>query len=122
VAPEKDLEFIRKHESILTALVRIDKILYSKEEVQLSCSSTALIGRFKVMIPLPEELKEKERVRLVKEQEKLIIEQNKLRLQLANQDFLQKAPPQLVDKLKAQADQTENELLHIAQKMEQLRS
>jgi valyl-tRNA synthetase len=56
----------------------------------------------------------------LKEQDKLIGQQNSARLQLSNPDFVAKAPPQLVSKLQATLTQVETELLEIAQKIKVL--
>ena len=73
-------------------------VSFTGKEEQIPFSGSALIGSIKLIIPLPEALKEK--VRLVKERDKLIAQQNQLRGQLANEEFLAKAPPQLDEKLK----------------------
>ncbi|HEY5260440.1 MAG TPA: hypothetical protein VIJ46_07310, partial [Rhabdochlamydiaceae bacterium] len=72
--------------------------------------SSGLVGSLKLTIPLPQEMREREKVRLVKEKDKLINEQNSLRTQLSNEAFLQKAPPQLVEKMKASLTQSEKAL------------
>ncbi len=118
VAPQKDLAFIQKHEGILHALVRLEKIEYSTTDIAVPSSSSTLVGAFKLILPLPKELKEKERMRLIKEQERLIQEQHKTRTQLGNTDFVEKAPAHLVEKLRTTVTQIEKELFEIAQKLE----
>ncbi len=120
VAKQEHLSFAQKHEGILAALVRLDKIEYSTVDMQLPSSSNAIVGDFKLILPLPAELKEKEKVRLVKEQEKLIAEQHRARAQLGNTDFVEKAPSHLVEKLRTSVTQAEKELFEIAQKLEKL--
>ena len=65
-------------------------------------------------------MKEKENIRLVKEKDKLIEQQNSARGQLANDDFVQKAPPQLVEKIKNNLAQSEKELTEVMRKLEEL--
>ncbi len=120
VAKQEHLTFAQKHEGILAALVRLDKIEYSTTDMQLPSSSHAIVGDFKLILPLPLELKEKEKVRLVKEQEKLIAEQHRARTQLGNTDFVEKAPSHLVEKLRTAVTQAEKELFEISQKLENL--
>ena len=54
------------------------------------------------------------------EREKLIELQNGARVKLGNQDFVTKAPPQLVEKLQLNLQQAEKDLFEIAQKLEKL--
>jgi valyl-tRNA synthetase len=65
-------------------------------------------------------MREKEKARLLKEREKLIGQQNGTRVKLGNQDFVLKAPPQLVEKLQLNLQQAEKDLFEIAQKLEKL--
>ncbi len=104
-------------EGVIRALVRIQALSFVNEEPQVAHSSTAVIGHLRLLIPLPKEMQEKERIRLVKEREKLVIQENQVRTQLANADFMQKAPPHLVDKLKLQSLEIERQLLEIGKKL-----
>jgi valyl-tRNA synthetase len=109
-----------ENQSIITALVRINHFHFVDKEVELAFSANAVVGNLKLIIPLPEEMREKERVRLEKEKERLILEQNKLREQLANEGFMQKAPPQLVQKIKDGLEQSEKGLASVVHKLEQM--
>ncbi len=120
VAPENHLNFIRKHEGILFALIRLSQVEYTSQDVSLPFSSNAIVDHYKLILPLPSELKEKEKHRLIKEQEKLIQEQHRFRAQLANTDFVEKAPSHLVEKLRTSVTQAEKELFEISQKLEVL--
>ena len=87
------------------------------KEESLAFSASAIVGNLKVVIPLPQAFKEKELIRLVKEKEKLIEQQNQLRAQLANQPFLEKAPPHLVEKLKNTLAHAETALEEVVKKL-----
>jgi valyl-tRNA synthetase len=104
---------------IVSALVHTQQITFSQEEQKLQFSASAIVGNLKLVIPLPQEFKEKEKVRLIKERDKLISQVNSLREQLGNTDFLNKAPPQLVEKLKKNLDQTEKELDETMRKLQE---
>lgn len=118
VAPPDLLQFAQRHEAILQALIRLEKIQYLEADPPTSrMASSTTVGSFKLILPLPSELKEKERVRLFKEQEKLIEQEHNCRSQLANADFVAKAPPHLVEKLRTAATQAEKGLYEIAQKL-----
>ena len=118
-APVSDANrtLIESNLAIIQALVRTQTVSFTDKEEQIPFSASALIGSIKLIIPLPEALKEKEKVRLVKERDKLIAQQNQLRGQLANEEFLAKAPPQLVEKLKASLAQAESSLQDIVEKL-----
>lgn len=104
-------------ERMLKALVRIQTLLFVTEEPTVVLASTAVIGHLRVLIPLPKDMQEKEKIRLVKEREKLILQENQTRSQLANTAFIEKAPPALVDKLKLQALEIERQLIEIGKKL-----
>ena len=114
---EPQRALIESNQAIIQALVRTSLITYTDVEQKLPFSASAIIGNIKIIIPLPQAFKEKEHVRLVKEKEKLIAQQNQLRVQLSNQPFLEKAPPQLVEKLKANLSQNESSLAEVVQKL-----
>lgn len=104
-------------ERMIRALVRIQNISFVAKEPATALSSTAVIGLLRLLIPLPKELQEKEKLRLYKEREKLVAQENQVRGQLANTDFIQKAPAPLVDKLKMQSLDIERQLLEIGKKL-----
>ncbi len=115
-----DLSLAEENQAILRALVRINNLTFSKEEPSIPFGSSGLVGSLKLTIPLPQEMREREKVRLVKEKDKLINEQNSLRTQLSNEAFLQKAPPQLVEKMKTSLAQSEKALSEALAKLEVL--
>ncbi len=120
VGPKKRLDFAEKHQGILKSLIRLESLSFAEKETAMPFASTTNIGDLRLIIPLPSEMREKEKARLLKEREKLIEQQNGARVKLGNQDFLQKAPPQLVEKLQINLQQAEKDLFDIAQKLEKL--
>ncbi|MEK7339523.1 MAG: class I tRNA ligase family protein, partial [Verrucomicrobiota bacterium] len=121
-APSHDEQRIalEKNCNFLKALIRIQSITFTEEIQNLPFSAEMLIGSLKLQIPLPQELKIREKIRLVKEKEKLIQQQNKLRTQLANTNFLEKAPASLVSTLKDHLSQAEKKLEETIEKLDQL--
>lgn len=109
--------FIQAQKHILEALVRIQKLTFVTEEPQLAFASTGIVGNIKLIIPLPEEMLQAEKIRLEKESEKLKISATKMRLQLDNPSFVERAPPALIAKHKEQLAQTERELTEIESKL-----
>ena len=101
---------------LLHSLLPIRKLECTHEITHSDLSSSAFINDLQILIPLPEELKEKERARLIKEKEKSIEQINGLLKKLENPEFIEKAPPQLVAKTKEQMQQLENKLKEIDDK------
>ncbi len=102
---------------IVKTLVRLNQVSFVFEDKELS-GSHALLGNLKLVVPLPEAFKEKEKLRLTKEREKLIAQENSLRTQLGNQEFLTKAPPALIQKLSDNLAFVEKSLKEITTKLE----
>jgi valyl-tRNA synthetase len=122
VAPEENRELLltKENQPILTSLIRLGSITYQEKEPTLAFSASSYAGPLKIIIPLPQEMKDKERLRLSKEQEKLIARQNGAREKLSNPSFVEKAPPHLVDKVKVELEETEKQLLDLTKKLQQL--
>ncbi|MBS0615433.1 MAG: valine--tRNA ligase [Verrucomicrobia bacterium] len=120
IGPKENLVPIQKSEGILHALLKIQTLTFASEEKPLPFSSAAPLGPLKVILPLPLEMREKEKARLTKERDKLVQQQNAARQQLANADFVAKAPEAIVAKLKATVSQAELDLVEISRKIENL--
>lgn len=108
---------VNANRSILEGLVRIQTLTLTDTAPNASFSAEAIVGSLKVIVPLPQEMKEKEKLRLVKEKEKLISQSAGLRDKLAHSDFLQKAPADVVKKLSSQLEQMDKQLVEIESKM-----
>ncbi|HSW87450.1 MAG TPA: valine--tRNA ligase [Rhabdochlamydiaceae bacterium] len=114
---DAQFKMAKEHLPIIQTLVRIQSCDFSETEKKMPFSADAIVGNLKLVIPLPKEMKEREKIRMVKEKEKLIEQQNGLRAQLANKDFLEKAPSHLVDKIKQNLLQAEKQLSEIMDKL-----
>ncbi len=121
-APSQEAQLIKvkKHQGILHALVRLNNIYFGSEKTPEGFYAKTLIENLQLIIPLPEEMREKERTRLQKVQEKLIKQEKQLRAKLANDSFVQKAPPELVENTKNSLAQIENQLIDISKNLEKL--
>ncbi len=117
---DKQRELVETNLGIIQALVRTKTVCFSDEEKKVPFSASAIVGNLHLVIPLPQEFKEKEKVRLIKERDKHIAQANHLRQQLGNTDFLEKAPAQLVEKLKNNLAQSEKELSETMKKLEDI--
>ena len=103
------------HPSILQSLVKIRSLHEGHCE-----GATAIVHDITVSVPLPEELKEKERLRLHKEFEKLGKQITTLETQLCNEDFIARAPAHLVQKTKDSLLQARGALSELAGKLQSL--
>lgn len=120
IGKESVLGAVKKNQSILKGLIRLQNLYFLEDEKDFKSFSSTLVGDLKLVIPLPEEIREKEKARLYKEQEKLILQQNTARQQLSNPDFVSKAPSALVEKLKVTLSRTDKELIEISKRLEEL--
>ncbi len=112
---------VKKHGNIAIALVRISSLhFHTVLPEHIGFASTAMAEGLKVMIPMPSELKESEVARLEKEQEKVVASIEKIRVQLDNKEFVDRAPPALIQKQRDLLMQTESKLEEIRTKLIQL--
>jgi len=114
---EAHLRLAQSHEGILRALVRVGDVRYQSHEPPIALTSTSVVGMLKLLVPLPQELLEKEKIRLIKERDRLIAQENQLRTQLSNEEFIAKAPAPLIDKLKLNLINVEEQLGAMTKKL-----
>lgn len=105
---------------IISALVKVNSLKLHTQEPQLSLSSMTIVDSFKVQIPLPEQLIQQEKGRLIKEKERLENSFERLQTQLNNAEFVKNAPAQLIEKQQQMLQQTQNELRELAAKLDLL--
>ncbi|MCB1180402.1 MAG: valine--tRNA ligase [Chlamydiia bacterium] len=117
VAPKNSLESLiaTENSDFIRSLVKTNEVEITDRMPELSFSSTTMVKTLKIVVSLPEELREKELKRLAKEREYLIEQIRRLKVQLSNPQFLEKAKPELVSK-------QEEQLLHSLEKLKQLES
>ncbi len=106
------VDIIQKSEGILRSLIKLEKIYY-QEESKAQFSSTTLVGKLKLDIPLPEAMLEKEITRLKKEKEKLEKQITSLENQLQNKNFVERAPEELVQKVRTSLTDAQEKLKEI---------
>jgi valyl-tRNA synthetase len=107
------------HQEILLSLTGTSRLIFHEHEPALFGSS-ALFKEIKILIPVPESMKEKERKRLEKEKEKLekakMIGQEKLN----NTDFKAKAPQKIIDTLEQNVKELSLQLEELEKKIHNL--
>lgn len=119
IGEEQDplLKTIKDNQSILGSLVKIRALTFPSGEEEPTSSAKKRVHSLQVLIPLPEEMKEKEKLRLTKEQEKLKIQLASLEEKLSQQEFLEKAPKEVLEKLQNQRNLITAQLADIATKI-----
>jgi valyl-tRNA synthetase len=117
---DANIDKIKDNKNIIKALVRTNQITIHEVEPKIGFSSTGIVETFKIMIPLPSALLEQEKLRLAKELNQLEFHLEKMKKQLDNEEFVSKAPPQLIQKQRENLAQTETDLKHITEKLKEL--
>lgn len=117
---DQDYYTIRDHRHIIAALVKTNAIEMHYGNPIIGFSSTGVVNKLRVIIPLPKDLLKQEQARLNKEKDRLILSIEKLKNQLGNAEFVNNAPPQLIEKNKKQLQQSESELAEILVKLASL--
>ena len=95
-----ETSLVRDNEAILKSLIKVESITYDAKKVPSQFTSTAIVEGLTLVIPLPAALEEKEQQRREKEREKLTTQIAALKKQLANKNFVDRAPKELVQKTK----------------------
>jgi len=98
---------------IIESLVRCGKIEFCNKEPSLPFTSTAMVGAIKLLVPLPEELREQERLRLIKESERVAGQIEQIKQRLANEKFVERAPKELVEKNREELSILESKIKEI---------
>jgi valyl-tRNA synthetase len=106
----------KKHQNILLALTATHNILFTEQEPPIFGSS-GLIGELKLLIPIPDSFRLKEKARLEKEKEKGEKLYKNTEERLANKEFLERAPEEIVKKLTDTLLSTKKQLEEIAAKL-----
>lgn len=119
VGDESTIHFqlMQQYSHIIAALVKVQEIHLKTAEPPLDFASSSMVDSLKVMIPLPTDMLKQEKTRLEKEQEKLAVFITKTKTQLNNEEFIKKAPEELVAKQKMQLEQAQTELHQIENKL-----
>ncbi len=112
-----NLQTVEQNTHMISALVRTSHLEVTTTEPQRGFASTGIVEDLKIIIPLPEKLMKNEISRLTKEKERLVKSIEKTQTLLANPEFIQKAPADLIDKQKSQLKQTKKQLEEVNHKL-----
>ncbi len=113
-------QLVQENQHIIESLIRLQSITIITEDISFAVESRAMVEGVELIVPLPEEMKRQEMVRLEKELIKLEELKGKTEAQLGNQQFLERAPAQLVLKLQETLKQQEQELSLLKTQKERL--
>ncbi len=97
------------HQTILLSLTPTSTILFTDKE-PTAFGATGAIGPLKIFIPIPEALKEREKARLKKEEEKLEKLIASTQAKLDNPEFRARAPQEIVQNLELALAQAQKQL------------
>ncbi|NQS98380.1 MAG: valine--tRNA ligase [candidate division Zixibacteria bacterium] len=113
------IALLERHLGYLTTLCKVDRILQGKEKPRPAVS--AVLPGLEIFLPLGDLIDiDAERERLEKERSRVEGRLNGLRKKLSNQNFLQKAAPEVVEKEKNKLESAEQELAKIEANIELL--
>jgi valyl-tRNA synthetase len=104
------------HQAIISALTPTTRIEFSTHEPK-EFGASALFGPLKLLIPIPESLKLKEKTRLEKELEKATKLLDSTRIKLSNEEFRARAPREVVEKLEHAESQTLRQITEMQEKL-----
>lgn len=114
------LPLLREGLPIIKALVPIDELSLESTEPATHLASSAVVNGIKVVVPLPENMREQELTRLDKEKNQAEKSIAALESMLENPQFIEKAPESLIKTKKEQLRQSETALDHINQRLSEL--
>ena len=95
---EQDRLWLQNNRAYLTALARLDSIIWLEQTDSIPESATALVGNMQVLIPLAGLIdKQAELMRLTREIEKIRKDLSRSEGKLANPDYVSRAPAAVVE-------------------------
>jgi valyl-tRNA synthetase len=120
---EADRDRLERNHRYLETVGRIESVTWLEAENTAPESSTALVGNMKLLIPLAGLIdKEAEIARLGKELERAGNELNGCDRKLANAGFVDKAPAEVVDKVRSRATDLRATIGNLEAQLEKIRA
>jgi valyl-tRNA synthetase len=122
-ASEQDCRWLAENEPFLKSLARLESIEILDNEDNAPESAVALVGEMKVLIPMAGLIdKEAELARLEKELDKLRKEAERLEKKLGNENFVSRAPAEVVAKEKQKLEDVQTALNNLEEQYEKIRA
>jgi valyl-tRNA synthetase len=116
-----DRDYVTRHAAFLNALIKLENITWLEASETPPEAATALAGELELLIPLAGLIdKAAERTRLEKEIDKIAKQLVSSQGRLANENYLKKAPEQVVKQEQARVEQWQADQKNLQQKLAQL--
>jgi valyl-tRNA synthetase len=116
-------ERMTRHEGFLKALAKVSRVEWLQKGTEPPLSATQLVGQLEVHIPMAGLIdKEAELVRLAKEIQRLQGDVQRAENKLANPDFADKAPPEVVAKEFRKMEETRSAMMTLIEQADKIRS
>ncbi|MDA1107958.1 MAG: valine--tRNA ligase [Proteobacteria bacterium] len=120
---ENERVYLERNRAYLTTLARLASIEWLAAHNTAPDSATALVGEMKLLIPMAGLIdKQAELARLEKEIAKLRKELGQMEGRLANPDYVQRAPEQVVSAGRQRADEIRSSLAKLEEQYKQVRN
>jgi len=119
---EQDRSYFQNCQQYIYALAKVESLDWLEKD-EAPESATALVGEMKILIPLAGMIdKEAESARLEKEISKEETNLEKTLAKLSNPNFADKAPKEIVDKQKKQAEEQQTKLKQLKEQLQKIKS
>jgi valyl-tRNA synthetase len=116
-----DQQRAERFETLLQRLGRVESVTILASGEEPPASATALLGDMRLLVPMQGLIDvDAERSRLEKQRERLNADLGRARGKLANANFVQNAPADVVAKERQRADEFERTLAQLAEQLEKL--
>ena len=118
-----DRERIERNRALLASLARLESITWLNDDAEAPQAATSLVGEMRQLIPLAGLIdKAAEQARLQKNIQKLEQETARLKGKLGNENFVSRAPQQVVDKEKEKLADAETALSSLRVQLQRIES
>ncbi len=108
---EQTLKLLRDQEPTIRSLARVSSVEYAGSKSRPKNAITGVVGSTEIFLPVSEAMNlEEEETRLSKEVGKIQVELARAQKKLANEEFLKKAKPEVIDKEKKKAVELEDKI------------
>ena len=122
-ATAQDTELANQHAALLKRVGRVDSISLLQAGETAPPAATALHGEMRLLVPMQGLIDvDAERQRLAKQKEKILIDLERSRNKLANANFVNNAPPDVVSQESRRAEEFQSQLSQIDEQIARLAS
>jgi valyl-tRNA synthetase len=120
---ELDRERIERNRALLKSLARLESITWLDDDAQAPQAATSLVGEMRQLIPLAGLIdKAAEQARLQKNIDRLEQDTARISVKLGNENFVARAPKEVVDKERGKLADAESALASLRAQLQQIES